>query len=726
MRVHEDKIPKTAFKMRYRCYEFTAMPFWVDQCTNDFHGCNESDEFGAVEEREVSCEAQQGRNRVKTKLFGSCRNNMDEAVARHGVHVSSIPDRDGMYIEVLARNVAAIRNTSRYEKCRLPVLWAEIRESSLIGHELVLEMIDKVVLIKEKLKAARDHQKSYADKRRKPLEFKEHEDQLRIKYPQLFMDKVVEPRGVTKTSKRKVWKRTGKVFTRTRYTWRLTGRTFTIVENACSLTRITTTTAVPPRKPTILETDTSRHDLVRGLPKLKYEKVHLYSTCAMGKSKKKPYKPKSEDTNQEKLNLLHMDLCGPMRVASVNGKKYILVIVDDYSRFTYVKCLRPNNGIKFVNQTLREYYEKVDISHETSVAHSPQQNGVVERRNHTLIEAARTIVDPPTPKVITSITEVVALEPITLTGSPFSTTVDQDAPSYSNSQTSLKTQSPVISDDVEEVNHDLDVAHKNNDPFFGISIPKNVSDASFSSDVIPNVVHTTTPNSKHVNKWTKDHPLDNIIVEPKTYKDTLTQAYWIEAIQEELNEFERLEVWELVPHPDKVMVITLKWIYKISQSPRGIFLNQSKYALESLKKYGIVTSNNVDTPMVEKSKLDEDPQGKAVDPTHYRGMVGTLMYLKASRPDLTFAVCMCACAIALCCNNVQHSRSKHIDIRFHFIKEQVENGVVELYFFKTEYQLADIFTKALCRERIEFLINKLRMRSFSPKTLKQLADEAEE
>ncbi|GJY14689.1 retrovirus-related pol polyprotein from transposon TNT 1-94 [Tanacetum coccineum] len=78
----------------------------------------------------------------------------------------------------------------------------------------------------------------------------------------------------------------------------------------------------------------ARHGLVRGLPKLKFEKDHLCSACAMGKSKKKPHKPKSEDTNQEKLYLLHMDLCGPMRVASVNGKKYILVIVDDYSRFT--------------------------------------------------------------------------------------------------------------------------------------------------------------------------------------------------------------------------------------------------------------------------------------------------------------------------------------------------------------------------------------------------------
>ncbi|GKF78783.1 hypothetical protein Tco_0234351, partial [Tanacetum coccineum] len=83
-------------------------------------------------------------------------------------------------------------------------------------------------------------------------------------------------------------------------------------------------------------------------------------------------------------------------------------------------------------------------------------------------------------------------------------------------------------------------------------------------------------------------------------------------------------------------------------------------------------------------------------------------------------------AIALSCNTVQHSRSKHIDIRYHFIKEQVENGVVELYFVRTEYHLADIFTKALCRERIELLINKLGMRSFTPETRKELADEAEE
>nr|GEZ38230.1 hypothetical protein [Tanacetum cinerariifolium] len=86
MRVHKDEIPKTAFRMRYGCYDFTAMPFWVDQCTIDFHRRNESggvrvtfeDEFGAAEEREVSCKAQQGQSEVKRKIFGSYRNNIGD------------------------------------------------------------------------------------------------------------------------------------------------------------------------------------------------------------------------------------------------------------------------------------------------------------------------------------------------------------------------------------------------------------------------------------------------------------------------------------------------------------------------------------------------------------------------------------------------------------------------------------------------------------------------
>nr|GFB70605.1 hypothetical protein [Tanacetum cinerariifolium] len=441
-------------------------------------------------------------------------------------------------------------------------------------------------------------------------------------------------------------------------------------------------------------------------------------------------------------------------------------------------------------------------------------------------------------------------------------------------------------------------------------------------------------------------------VEPKNYKEALKHSCWIEAIQDELHEFKRLDVWVLVPAPDNILIIPLKWIFKIkldeygemdvktaflngelnevvyvsqpegfvdpvhpthvyrlkkalyglkqaprawydklskflittgflkgvvdptlftrrtgkhillvqiyvddiifastdpqsfSQNPRGIFINQSKYALEILKKYKFDTSNPIDTPMAERPKLDEDKGGKLTDPIRYRGMVGSLMYLSASRPDIVFAVCMCAryqaspidkhllaiklifrylcrtinmglwypkdssfaltafadadyagcqdtkrstsgsaqffgsrlvswsskkqkstaistteaeyialsgccaqvlwmrsqlsdygfnfntiplycnnqSAIALSCNSVQHSRSKHIDIRHHFIKEQVERQIVELYFVETKYQLADIFTKALPRERFETLLPLLGVRQMSPETLKELQE----
>nr|GEW87218.1 retrovirus-related Pol polyprotein from transposon TNT 1-94 [Tanacetum cinerariifolium] len=135
----------------------------------------------------------------------------------------------------------------------------------------------------------------------------------------------------------------------------------------------------------------ARQGLVRGLSKLKFEKDHLCSACAMGKSTKKSHKPKFEDTNQEKLYLLHMDLCGPMRVESVNGKKYILLIVDDYSRFTWVKFLRSKDeALDFIIRFLKmiQVWLKVPVH----LARSPQQNGVIERRNHMLIEAARTML----------------------------------------------------------------------------------------------------------------------------------------------------------------------------------------------------------------------------------------------------------------------------------------------------------------------------------------------
>ncbi|GKF23801.1 retrovirus-related pol polyprotein from transposon TNT 1-94, partial [Tanacetum coccineum] len=159
----------------------------------------------------------------------------------------------------------------------------------------------------------------------------------------------------------------------------------------------------------------SVEDMMRSKYQRMFEKDHLCSACQLGKSKKATHKPKTINTITEVLHTLHMDLCGPLRVQSINGKKYILVIVGDYSRFTWVKFLRSkdetpafvinllkqlqvdlnkivrfvwtDNGTEFVNKDLTDYYESVGIIHEKTVPRTPQQNGIVERQNRTLVEA---------------------------------------------------------------------------------------------------------------------------------------------------------------------------------------------------------------------------------------------------------------------------------------------------------------------------------------------------
>ncbi|GJX64475.1 putative reverse transcriptase domain-containing protein [Tanacetum coccineum] len=321
-------------------------------------------------------------------------------------------------------------------------------------------------------------------------------------------------------------------------------------------------------------------------------------------------------------------------------------------------------------------------------------------------------IDPPAPEVIAPNAEVVAPGPAESNGSPSSKTVDQDAPS-------------------PKENHDLDVAHMNNDPFFGIPILENDSESS-SSDVIPTIVYL------NIHCICCSHEYDRL---PNGCEDGIMR---VEVYVSQPNGFVDQD------NPNHVYKLK-KALYGLKQAPRTcprcILLNQSKYALESLKKYGMI-SDTVDTLMVEKSKLDEDPLGKAVDPTHYRGMVDTLMYLTASRPDLTFTTWDIAGFAKILdevhlevCNywetDLLAGHQKVLWMRSHltdyglgfnkipifqsFIKEQVENGVVELYFVNTEYQLAGhLHLKSLAREeRIEFLINKLECEVLRPETLKQ-------
>nr|GEY87627.1 hypothetical protein [Tanacetum cinerariifolium] len=130
----------------------------------------------------------------------------------------------------------------------------------------------------------------------------------------------------------------------------------------------------------------ARNDLVAGLPKFKYHKEHLCPSCEQEKSKRASHPPKPDLNSRQRLHLLHMDLCGPMRIASINGK-WITVVLQ-----SPVIIIRTDNGTKFKNQLLKVYFDSVGISHQMSLVRTPQQNGVVERQNQTLVEAARTML----------------------------------------------------------------------------------------------------------------------------------------------------------------------------------------------------------------------------------------------------------------------------------------------------------------------------------------------
>ncbi|GJS93818.1 retrovirus-related pol polyprotein from transposon TNT 1-94 [Tanacetum coccineum] len=454
--------------------------------------------------------------------------------------------------------------------------------------------------------------------------------------------------------------------------------------------------------------DLARKYLVRGLPRLKFEKDHLCTACQLGKSKKYTHKPKSENTIMEVLHTLHMDLCGPMRVQSINGKKYILVIMDDYSRFTWVKFLRSkdetlefvikflkqiqvglnktvryirtDNATEFVNQVLTEFYERVGIFHQKSVLRTPQQNGVVERQNRTLVEAARTmlifsksliedlrklkaIADigifvgyapnrkgyriynkrtrrimeiihvqfnelikhmypvnistgpdpillmhgqissglvanpvpvapyvPPTnkdleilfqpmfdeylepPIVERSVAPAPAVQVLVVSaGTPSSTTIDQDAPSTSHSPSSSEVQ-PLISHQGVAAGptiKDNPFAHAADDPFVNVFALAPSSKDLSSGDVSLAESNQVIQLHNHLGKWSKDHPMDSVNVKPKNFKTAMAEACWFEAMQEEIHEFDRLQVWELVPKPDCVIIIALKLIYKVKLNEYG-------------------------------------------------------------------------------------------------------------------------------------------------------------
>nr|GEU41450.1 retrovirus-related Pol polyprotein from transposon TNT 1-94 [Tanacetum cinerariifolium] len=650
--------------------------------------------------------------------------------------------------------------------------------------------------------------------------------------------------------------------------------------------------------------DLARNDLISGLPKFKYNKEHLYHSCEQGKSKRASHPPKPVPNSRQRLHHLHMGLCGPMRIASINGKRYVLVIMDDNTRYTWVYFLRSkdkapeviktflkritvllqshviiirtDNGTKFKNHVLKEYFDSVGISHQMSYVRTPQQK-VYNRRTKKIIESMNVSFDELSAMAFEQRNSKLGLQsmtsrqislgldltyaPSTITtqqpsegeldllfeamyddyigGQPSatartvtaiqepqvrqtttaSTTIADTAPTPTNSS-SHATNIPITSQYVDELNPN---AMFDGNTFVNLFANPSTSaaESSSSQNVDPSNMHTFYQPYPHEFQWTKDHPLEQNV------KEAITDPAWIDLMQEELLQFKRLDVWVLVPAPDNISPLTLKWLFKnkhdeeqtiirnksclvvrgycqeegidfeesfalvarmeairiflayvahisfsvfqmdvkttflhgslkkyvyvcqpegfidvdhpshvyklnkalyglkqasrawhdelstfllhnhffkgtidltlfirrfhddilvvqvyvddiifgsthpryihlfsdlmkshfemsmmgemtfflglqVNQSPYGIFLNQSKYMLEILKKYGMESCDPVGTPMEIKDKLDLDQNGTPVDAMKYRSIIGALIYLTSSRPDIVHATCLCA------------------------------------------------------------------------------------
>nr|GEY10918.1 integrase, catalytic region, zinc finger, CCHC-type, peptidase aspartic, catalytic [Tanacetum cinerariifolium] len=441
--------------------------------------------------------------------------------------------------------------------------------------------------------------------------------------------------------------------------------------------------------------DLARKDLVQGLPRLKSEKDHLCSACQLGKSKKHTHKTKAENTIMEVLHIFHMDLCGPMRVQSINGKKYILVIVDDYSRFTWVKFLRSKdetlefvikfltqiqvglnitvrfirteNGIEFVNKVMTEFYEKVGIFHQKFVPRT-QQNGVVKKQNRTLVEVARTML------ILSKalIEDLGKLQPTSDIEIFFG---------YAPSRKGCRIYNKRTRRIIETIHDQFDELYEPMDP----EPPRFERPISSTIEVLVSSVLAGTPSSTTIdqNAPSPSYLPSSFELQPPISHQGVTA---VSTIIED-NHFAHANndpfVNIFAPEPrseassfrDASSTESTHWIYKVK-----------------LDEYGDVLKNKA--RLVAKGYRQE----KGIN---FEESFAPVARIEAIRIFIIIAA------------------RKNITIYQMDVKTVFPKG-------ELKFQLADIFTKALPRERFKILLPQLGMKSMTPDTLKRLQVEEEE
>ncbi|GJR29002.1 retrovirus-related pol polyprotein from transposon TNT 1-94 [Tanacetum coccineum] len=485
-------------------------------------------------------------------------------------------------------------------------------------------------------------------------------------------------------------------------------------------------------------------------------------------------------------------LCGPMRVKSINGKKYILVIVDDYSRYTWTLFLRSKdetpevlkdfltmiqrnlqapesfysrltNGTEFLNKTLNAFFKEEVIEHQTSTPRTPEQNSVVERRNRTLVEAAQT-------------SKTASKLPLFFWAEAIATAC------YTQNRSIIiptyeKTAYHIINDRKPSIKHlhifgctcyltrdgeNLDKMKEKGDPCILVGYSTQSKGITCLTTRDKEEVYVAQPD-EFVDL---DHP-DKVYRLRKLYMDrnkpeSLTE--WLNPVDRKLTTVSKSSSRYLTSsRPDIVQAVCycaryqarptekhLKEVKRIFRYLRGTIHMGLWYpkgsgfdltAFSDADHAGCVdtrksTSGGIQflgDKLVSWMSKKHDCTTMSSAEAEYVALSAScaqVMWMRTQLQDYGFnynkipLYCDSQSAIAISCNPVQHSRTKHIHTRYHFIKEQVKNGIIELYFVRTEYQLADMFTKALPEERFQYLVRRIGMRCLTPAELEVLTKES--
>nr|GEY60821.1 hypothetical protein [Tanacetum cinerariifolium] len=474
--------------------------------------------------------------------------------------------------------------------------------------------------------------------------------------------------------------------------------------------------------------DLAKNDLVSSLLKIKYHKEHLCPSCEQGKSKRASHPLKPVPNSRQRLHILHMDLCGPLRIASINGKRYVLVIVDNYSRYTWVHFLRS-----------KDEAPEAELIATTCFT---QNRSIIHRRfNKTLYELIK--------RRKSDISFLYVFEALCYPKNDREDIRKLGAKGDIVTRKSSFTPTRKVADNVPNAMFDANTLVN---PFATPST--SAAESSSSQYVDPLNMHKFYQSYPHEFQRTKDHPLEQVIGEPsrpvltrnqlwsdgdmymyaftvstmelKNVKEAMTDPAWIESMQEEILQFKRLDegidfkesftsvarmeairiflafaahklfivfqmdvkntflhgtlkedVYVCQPkgfihadHPSHVFKLK-KALYGLKQEPRAwydelltfllhnhffkgttnptLFIRRfvddilvSNYVLEILKKYRMESCDPVGTPIEIKNKLDLDQNGTPVDATKYLSIIGALMYLTSSRPDIVHDTCLCA------------------------------------------------------------------------------------